>query len=78
MMLKNVSRLEQKIGDRIYHLTCDTDSPLTDVKEVLFQFLKYVGHIEDQIKAAQAQQSATVEPITDIKQESENGVNPGL
>ena len=32
---------------------CDIDSPLPDVKEAIFQFQKYVGHIEDQIKANQ-------------------------
>lgn len=52
-MLKNISRLECKIEDRIYQFTCDMESPLNHVKEVLFQFSKYVGQMEDNIKAKQ-------------------------
>jgi hypothetical protein len=66
-MLKNISQLECKINDKLYHLTCDNDSPLEHVKESLFQFQKYVGHIEDQIKAQQAQ--AQSEQSAEIKEE---------
>jgi len=52
-MLKNLSRLEHVIGDKVYHFVCDNDSPLNEVKEALFQFLKYVGQIEDSVKAQQ-------------------------
>lgn len=52
-MLKNITRLEHTIGDKVYHFTCDSDSPLPHVKEALFQFLKDVGNIEDQTRAAQ-------------------------
>lgn len=52
-MLKNVSKLEHKIGDKVYHLLCDTDSPLVDVKEALFEFVKFIGKIEDDAKAQQ-------------------------
>lgn len=55
-MLKNITRLECKIAEKIYHLTCDIDSPLHEVKESLFQFLKYIGQIEDQIEASKTQQ----------------------
>ncbi len=65
-MLKNISQLEVKIAEKIYHLTCDNDSPLEHVKEALCQFLKYVGNIEDQIKASQSK----VEPISDVNEES--------
>ncbi len=54
-MLKNITRLEHKVGERLYHFTCDPDSPLSHVKECLFQFLKYVGQLEDQAKANQPQ-----------------------
>jgi len=46
---------------------CDMDSPLPDVKEALFQFQKYVGQIEDAVKAQQAQQEAEKSP--DISQD---------
>lgn len=54
-MLKNISRLEHKIGERIYQLTCDADSPLSEVKETLFEFLKFIGRIEDAERARQAE-----------------------
>ena len=57
-MLKNMSQLEHIIADRVYHFTCDATSPISEVKDALFQFLKYVGNIEDQIKANQAAQAA--------------------
>ena len=55
-MLKNLTQLEHKIGDKIYQFLCEPTSPLAEVKEALFQFHKYVGKIEDQIKAMQDQE----------------------
>lgn len=71
-MLKNISRLEHKIGDRVYHLLCDNDSPLNEVKDALFQFLKYVGQIEDAVKAQQEQKQAEEAklPTPDVIEES--------
>lgn len=74
-MLKNISKLEIKIGEKSYQFLCDMDCPLTEVKESLFQFIKYVGQIEDKIKeqqeAEKAQQDvqSTVEPIQEAKAE---------
>ena len=68
-MLKNVSRLEWKIGEKNYHFTCETDSSLTDVKESLCQFLKYVGLIEDRVKAAQAEKQEET-PVDPSQQET--------
>lgn len=68
-MLKNISQLEHKIGDKVYHLFCDQDSPLDHVKEALFQFLKFVGQVEDQVKSQQAQSpaqpAASVPPVVE-------------
>lgn len=50
-MHKSVTQLEHKIGDRVFHFTCDPLSPLSEVKDAMFQFLKYVGQIEDAAKA---------------------------
>ncbi len=50
-MLKNISKLECKIGERSFQMLCDSDSPLSEVKESLFQFLKYIGQIEDSMRA---------------------------
>lgn len=52
-MLKNISRLECKVNDKTYQLLCDMDSPIEHVKEALFQFQKYIGFVEDQIKQQQ-------------------------
>lgn len=34
-MITNVSRIEVKIGERIYHLLCAVDSPLGEVHDAL-------------------------------------------
>ena len=68
-MLKNISKLECIIENKTYNFLCDTDASLTHVKEALFQFLKYVGQVEDQVKAAQAQiktDSVTAEKLEEI------------
>jgi len=53
-MLQNQSKLEIKIEDKIYQFICDPNSSLQNCKEALFQFLKYIGKIEDEaIKAEQ-------------------------
>ena len=53
-MLKNITKLELKINEKIYEFLCDSDAPLIDVKECLFQYLKYIGQIEDQAKTQKA------------------------
>jgi len=50
-MLKNIVKLEFKIVDKVYHFLCDNDSPIEHIKEALFQCQKYVGALEDNIKA---------------------------
>jgi hypothetical protein len=64
-MLKNISRLETKINEKTYQFLCDMDSALPEVKEALFQFIKYVGQIEDQLRAKQ--EKATLEAQDDQK-----------
>jgi len=49
-MIKNLTQLEVKVGEKIYHFLCDQDSPLQHAKEALFQFLKYPGQVEDAAK----------------------------
>jgi hypothetical protein len=55
-MLKNLSKLELEIGNKMYQLLCENDSPIEHVKEALFQFQKYIGQIEDQVKATKKAQ----------------------
>jgi len=65
-MIKNVSKLEIYVDNRIYELYCDSNSPLKDLKEALFQFQKYVGNIEDQAindsKAKEAYEKILADP----------------
>lgn len=56
-MLTNVSKLEHKIGDRVYQLFCDPMSPTSELKEALFEFVKFVGKVEDAVKEQQNQNS---------------------
>jgi len=72
-MLKNISRLECQIGEKLYQFYCDVDSPLTDVKEAIFQFQKYVGMIEDQVREMQKQKA---EEENKKMEKTENVVNP--
>lgn len=46
-MLKNISKLECKINERTFVFLADMDSPLAEVKEALFQFIKFTGDIEE-------------------------------
>jgi len=65
-MLKNISKLECVVNEKPYQLLCDMDSPLECVKEALFQFQKYIGQVEDQVKAQQEQQQ---QEVVDVPQE---------
>ena len=74
-MLKNISRLEHKIGDKVYHLLCDSDSPLNEIKESLFQFLKFIGQVEDTVKAQQPP-IAEVPKVTEVPKVAEEEIKP--
>ena len=50
-MIKHLSQIEVIIENKICRFQTDFDTPLTHVKEALFQMQKYVGQIEDQAKA---------------------------
>jgi hypothetical protein len=72
-MQKQLTQLEVKVAEKIYQFTCDPSSPIEHAKEALFQFMKYIGAIEDAIKAQQAQAvlPKTDLPVTDeFKQEA--------
>jgi hypothetical protein len=62
-----MSQLEYRIGEKSYQFLCSQDSPLIEVKEALFQFLKLVGQIEDQVRESQKQQESA--PKEEIKTE---------
>ncbi len=60
-MLKNISQLETKIEEKSFRFSCDIDAPLPNIKEALFQFLKYIGQVEDHIKMMQEMKKAEEE-----------------
>jgi hypothetical protein len=49
-MLKNKSTLTCKINDSEFQFICDQEVSLTNVKEALFQFMKYIGQVEDKYR----------------------------
>ncbi len=67
-MLKNLSRLESVIGDKVGHFFVDNDTPISVVKEMMFQFLKYIGQIEDQIKASQEEKVSSEEKKSETEE----------
>ena len=54
-MHKSISQLEINIQEKTGRFLCDADTTVTIVKEMLFQFQKYGGQIEDQAIAQQTQ-----------------------
>lgn len=66
-MLKNISKLELTVGQKVFQFICDNDAPIADVKEAIFQMQKYVGMIEDKIKEQQETQKAEAPEVkTDL------------
>lgn len=49
-MLKILARLEHKIGDRVFHLMCDQDAPIEDVRNALFHFSQHLATVETNAK----------------------------
>lgn len=62
-MIKNICRLEYKIEERLFHLLCDNDAPINQVKEACCQFIKYAGQIEDAVKSNQQEAEKLKEMI---------------
>jgi len=52
-------QLDAKVEGKNYNFTCNADSPIVHVKEVLVKFLHYACQLEDQ---ALAQQLESKEP----------------
>jgi len=51
-MIKQMVKLEHKIGDRVYNLFCDSDSPTIEIKEALSKFVAVVVNVEEKAKEA--------------------------
>lgn len=50
-MIKTLSQIEINVENKICRFIVDHDTPLTHVKEALFQMQKYIGQIEDSVKS---------------------------
>ena len=75
-MLKNISKLEIYVEGKVYQFLCDPDAQLVHAKEALFQFQKYIGQVEDAIKAQQQKEASVDKPAQiqeEPKQEASNG-----
>lgn len=71
-MIKNYTRLECMVNEKSAHFYCEMDTPLDVVKEMLFQFQKLVGHVEDQVRSNQEEQKKLEESFSEMStQESE-------
>lgn len=66
-MIRNVSKFEVKIGERTYQMLCEMDSPISEAKEALFQFIKHLGQIEDAHAQAPNQNIEVIEPELQIE-----------
>ena len=70
-MLKNITEIKEIINEREYISLCDSDSPLSDLKEFAFRLLKVCGNIEDQAKASQEQEKINNDSLQKNKELAE-------
>jgi hypothetical protein len=69
-MIKNLTQIEVNIDNKICRLIVDQDTPLTHIKEALFQFQKYIGQIEDAAKKQQEEEKLSkIEELNEEKPE---------
>ncbi len=60
-MLKYIAKYESTVEGKVGHFLLDHDTPICVAKEMAFQFLKYLGQIEDQARAQQEAAKAEAE-----------------
>lgn len=63
-MIKNLSQIEVNIENKIFRFIVDYDTPLSNVKEALFQIQRYIGQIEENAKSQLASQEKPEEQQT--------------
>ncbi len=67
-MQKNMTQLKCLVNGKEQIFTCDIDCSTIEVKEALYQFLKYVGQVEDAHAAKlKEEQDSKVEVIDESK-----------
>jgi len=65
-MISTMARFESTVENRVGHFLLDHDCPVYIAKEMCFQFLTFLGKIEESVKQQAAQQQL---PIPDINSE---------
>lgn len=69
-MIKNVSQMKCLVNGKEHILTCEMDCSTLEVKEALYQFLKYVGQVEDHYnQKLKEEQDSKVEILEEIPTE---------
>ena len=58
-MIKNLTALEIKVGERVYRMICDVDAPLGEAHDVLLQMKGFVAKM---ISDAHAVEQAAAQP----------------
>lgn len=66
-MVKMYAQMEVKIGERIYHLSCEPNSPIPEVKEALFQLSSQIAEIEKRAAEEAAAQPAPAVAPSDVE-----------
>lgn len=66
-MLKSLAQLTHTVEDKVCQFICEHDTPISTIKEALFQFQKYIGHVEDvaRIQAEAHQKAPIVESVSE-------------
>lgn len=67
-MLKNITQFKSVINEIENTFHFDANCPIDIAKQSMFDCLKWLGQIEDQIKAAQEAQKAQVEQSEEKKE----------
>ena len=68
-MMKNVTQLKCTVNGKENVFLCDIDCSTIEVKESLYQFLKYVGQVEDAHAAKlKAEQDEKVDIDNELKE----------
>lgn len=66
-MLKHFVKLEHEIEGRLIQLACPPDTSTTHLKLAVFEFLKYIGQVED----AQKSKEEMLKQVPEVENKTE-------
>lgn len=70
-MIKNITSLQVKIGERLYKLFCDVDSPIGEVHDALCQMKGFIVTRINEAHNAEKKESPEELEVEIIKQEAQ-------